>query len=129
MFPIVPGLIADALQRVARGDKGEVQDENDATYAGPFDTSWRIINWANPVRTIHNQVRSWSGNRGIEAGAIGEIDGVRHTILRTRLATEHTDSAHPIGSRIDIGAEGTFVQCGDGLIEILATEPAAIAVT
>ena len=65
---LLPGLLGQALERVARGDPGEAQDEAEATYAGLFEEEWRIIDWSQPARTIHNQVRSWIGLRDIPLG-------------------------------------------------------------
>jgi methionyl-tRNA formyltransferase len=123
LFPIVPGLIAAALERLARGESGDPQDESAATYAGPFESAWRTIDWSRPARDIHNQVRSWSGMRGIEAGAIGEIDGHPLAIHRTRLITGRDYQFARPGSLLAFPEPGTFIQCGDGPIEILQSDP------
>jgi methionyl-tRNA formyltransferase len=78
--PVLPGLLGQALERVARGDPGEAQDEAEATYAGLFDEEWRTIDWDQPARTIHNQVRSWIGQRDIPLG-----HWARSTARRCRL--------------------------------------------
>jgi methionyl-tRNA formyltransferase len=107
---------------VARGDPGEPQDEAEATYAGLFEDAWRIIDWSQPARTIHNQVRSWIGLRDIPAGALGEIDGERLQITKTRLLpvdTEPLEVARP-GTVVHRNGERVVVQCGDGPIEILS---------
>ena len=93
--PVLPGLLGQALERVARGDPGEPQDEAEATYAGLFEEEWRIIDWSQPARTVHNQVRSWIGLRDIPAGALGEIDGETLQITKTRLIP---DGAHEAGA-------------------------------
>src|SRR5919107_975543 len=36
-----PGLLRQALERVARGDPGDAQDEGQATEAGLFEDAWR----------------------------------------------------------------------------------------
>ena len=120
--PVLPGLLGQALERVARGDPGEPQDEAEATYAGLFEDAWRIIDWSQPARTIHNQVRSWIGLRDIPAGALGEIDGERLQITKTRLLpvdTELREVARP-GTVVHRNGERVVVQCGDGPIEILS---------
>ena len=83
-----PGLLRQALERVARGDPGDPQDESQATEAGLFEDAWRIIDWSQPARTIHNQVRSWVGLRDIPPGALGEIDGETLQITKTRLVAD-----------------------------------------
>jgi len=120
--PVLPGLLGQALERVARGDPGEPQDEAEATYAGLFEDAWRIIDWSQPARTIHNQVRSWIGLRDIPAGALGEIDGKTWQITKTRLLpvdTELREVARP-GTVVHRNGERVVVQCGDGPIEILS---------
>jgi methionyl-tRNA formyltransferase len=120
-----PGLLRQALQRVARGEEGEPQDESQATEAGLFEDAWRIIDWSQPARTIHNQVRSWVGLRDIPLGALGEIDGETLQITRTRLVpagTTNQESAPP-GTVLRRDGERLVVQSGDGPIEILAWSP------
>lgn len=69
--PLLPQVLRRALERVARGEPGEPQDEALASYAGFFEPEWRTIDWAAPARTVHNQVRSWIGFRDIPRGRSG----------------------------------------------------------
>jgi methionyl-tRNA formyltransferase len=119
--PLLPGFLGQALERVARGDPGEAQDEAQATYAGLFDGEWRVIDWGQPARTIHNQVRSWIGVRDIPLGALGEIDGETLQIVKTRLVPDEpmTQEPAPPGTLLRRDDERLVVQCGDGAIEIL----------
>jgi methionyl-tRNA formyltransferase len=115
------GLLQQALERIARGEEGDPQDESQATEAGLFEDAWRVINWSQPARTIHNQVRSWVGLRDIPAGALGEIDGKTWQITKTRLLpvdTELREVARP-GTVVHRNGERVVVQCGDGPLEIL----------
>jgi len=116
------GMLRHALERVARGEPGEPQDEGQATEAGLFEESWRTIDWSQPARTIHNQVRSWVGLRDIPAGALGEIDGDLLHITRTRLipAGSNVWQTRSPGTLLDRDDEHVIVQCGDGPLEILA---------
>ena len=115
---------AQALERVARGEAGEAQDESQATEAGLFEAAWRIIDWTQPARTVHNQVRSWVGLRDIPAGALGEIGG-EAAITKTRLLPVETEPREgvPPGTVVERDGERLIVQCGDGPIEILAWSP------
>jgi methionyl-tRNA formyltransferase len=124
--PVLPGLLGQALERVARGDPGEVQDEAEATYAGLFDEEWRIIDWSQPARTIHNQVRSWIGVRDIPLGAFGEVDGETLQITKTRLvASESMEQVSALpGTVLRRDGERLVVQCGDGPIEVVRWSPA-----
>jgi methionyl-tRNA formyltransferase len=124
--PMLPDLLGQALERVARGDPGESQDEAEATYAGLFDEEWRIIHWSQPARTIHNQVRSWIGVRDIPLGAFGEVDGETLQITKTRLVAggPMTQEPAPPGTVLRRDDERLVVQCGDGPIEVVRWSPA-----
>ena len=107
---------------MARGEAGDPQDESQATEAGLFEDAWRVIDWSQPARTVHNQVRSWVGLRDIPAGALGEIDGETLQITKTRLLAGRIHGACPAppGTVVQRDGERLIVQCGDGPIEILA---------
>jgi methionyl-tRNA formyltransferase len=122
----MPPLLRQALERVARGEPGEPQDESQATEAGLFEDAWRTIDWSQPARTIHNQVRSWVGLRDIPPGALGEIDGELRQITRTRLMPAGTREWEPAppGTLLHRDGERLVVQCGDGPIDVLAWQPA-----
>jgi methionyl-tRNA formyltransferase len=118
----MPRLLEQALERIARGEAGDPQDESQATEAGLFDDAWRIIDWRQPARTIHNQVRSWVGLRDIPAGALGEIDGETLQITKTRLLPDRPPERAPAppGTVVQRTGERLVVQCGEGSIELLA---------
>jgi methionyl-tRNA formyltransferase len=120
-----PELLHQALERVARGDPGDPQDESQATEAGLFEEAWRVIDWSQPARTVHNQVRSWIGLRDIPAGALGEIDGETLQITKTRLTPDGPMEHEPVppGTVVYRDGERLVVQCGDGSIEILRWSP------
>lgn len=121
----VPDLLLQAMDRVARGEQGDPQDESQATEAGLFENEWRVIDWAQPARTIHNQVRSWIGLRDIPPGALGEIDGETLQITKTRLVPDEPETQEPLpaGTVLRWDGDRLIVQCGDGPIEILAWSP------
>jgi len=128
LFPqivgLAPGLLRLALERVARGDPGDPQDERGATEAGLFEEAWRAIDWGQPARTIHNQVRSWIGLRDIPPGALGVVDGEALQITRTRLLPDQPVPQAPPGAVVRREGGRLVVQCGDGLLELLAWAPA-----
>ncbi|MGD9858411.1 MAG: methionyl-tRNA formyltransferase [Thermomicrobiales bacterium] len=116
----LPELVGRAISRIAQGDAGEPQDEGRATYAGLFEPEWREIDWQQPARTIHNQVRSWIGFRDTPRGAFGVIDGDRMLITQTRLPKEGAAPlASPPGTVLDRTEDDVIVQCGDGPLTIL----------
>ena len=118
----MPTLLHQALERVARGEEGDPQDESQATEAGLFEDAWRLIDWTQPARTVHNQVRSWVGFRDIPAGALAEVGGETWQITKTRLLPVETEPREvaPPGTVVHRNGDRLVVQCGDGPIEILA---------
>jgi methionyl-tRNA formyltransferase len=105
-------LLPRALERVAAADPGDPQPLEGATWAGHFeDDDYARIDWARPARTIHNQVRAWHltfGLSGLRA-PLADVDGKDVVVLQTRLA--------------DPGGGARRVECGDGPIWVVATEP------
>ena len=106
-------LLPRALERVAAGDPGEPQPVEGVTWAGHFeDDDYVRVDWGRSARQIHNQVRAWAltfGFSGIRA-PIAELDGEEVVLLQTRLT--------------DPGGEARRVECGDGPLWIVASEPA-----
>lgn len=105
-------LLPRALERVIAGDPGDVQPEEGVTWAGHFaDDDYARIDWSHPARAIHNQVRAWHltfGLSGLRA-PVAEIGGEEVVVLQTRL--------------VDPGGEARRVECGDGAIWVIASEP------
>jgi methionyl-tRNA formyltransferase len=124
MVATVPELLERTFARVAAGDPGEPQDESRAGYAALFTDDWREIDWAQPARAVHNQVRSWVGARGTPRGAFGVLDGQRVLVTKTRLVGDGTTSPAP-GTAVHRDGGTLVVGCGDGPLEILAWAPAA----
>ncbi|CAA9570557.1 MAG: Methionyl-tRNA formyltransferase [uncultured Thermomicrobiales bacterium] len=121
---VIPDLLRTALERVARGEEGEPQDEAHATEAGLFEEAWRTIDWGQPTRAIHNQVRSWIGLRDIPRGAVGMVDGQALQITKTRLLPSGEGApAVPPGTVVARSDDSIVVRCGDGLLEIVAWSP------
>lgn len=121
--PALPGLLREALERVALGDPGEPQNEAEASYAGLFEEAWRIIDWTQPARTIHNQVRSWTGFLNSPKGALGEVAGELLQITRTRLLpSSAVDAAvaHQPGAVVRHDGDAIVVQCGDSPLALIA---------
>ncbi len=119
---VIPELLRTALERMARGEVGEPQDEAAATEAGLFEDAWRTIDWGRPARTIHNQVRSWIGFRDIPRGAVGVVDGTTLQIVKTRLLPR-PDAAEPVpvpGTVLEQSPKLIVVQCGEGPLAIVA---------
>jgi methionyl-tRNA formyltransferase len=106
-FEVLPGV----FERLAAGDPGDPQPTEGASWAGLFGEDYATVDWDEPARVIHNQVRAWMLTFGLcpVEGPIAELDGERVKLLRTSL----TDPGE--------GARG--VECGDGQIWIVEAEP------
>jgi len=122
---LIPGLLRVALDRVARGDPGEPQDERLATEAGLFEEAWRTIDWGRPARDVHNQVRSWVGLRDIPRGALGAVEGELLRITKTRpVPAAAVAPPAPPGTVLVRDRDRLVVQCGDGPLEVVAWDRA-----
>src|SRR5215210_5112306 len=124
---LIPELLRIALERVARGEEGDPQDEGQATEAGLFEEAWQTIDWSQPARSIHNQVRSWVGLRDIPRGALGTIEGERLRITKTRLMPSSAGTPVPPGTILVREPDQFVVQCADGPIAILSWQTATEA--
>ena len=124
LIATVPAMMGQAFARVAQGDPGDPQDESRAFYAELFTDDWREIDWSQPARAIHNQVRSWYGLRGTAKGAFGLLDGERVLITKTRLLAEAGANLAP-GATLRRDDGTLVVGCGDQPLAILAWEHAA----
>lgn len=93
----LPGLLADALDAVARGEPGIAQDEARATHAGFPPPEWYEVTWQGSRQSLHNQIRVLRYlNHG--QGPVARFQGQSARIHRTSLTP----------------AEGTRIQCADG---------------
>lgn len=119
---VAGSLLRQALDRIARGDPGDPQDDALASYAPQFEPEWRFIDWNTPARHVHRQVRSWIGDRDIPRGAVGTIDGVAHQIVRTRLSDRRASTSPP-GTVIQRDGDTLLVQCADMPLLIVDASP------
>jgi methionyl-tRNA formyltransferase len=106
------GLLPGVLERVAAGDPGDPQDETLATWAGHFeDDDYARIDWTQPARRIHDQVRAWHLTFDLSpiVAPVAELDGKHVRVVRTSLR--------------DPGGGARRVECGDGPLWIVASEP------
>jgi methionyl-tRNA formyltransferase len=111
MGPVALGMLPRVLERVAAGDPGDPQVSDGASWAGHFGDDYATIDWSQPARAIHDQVRAWAFTFGLSPviGPIAEIDGKRVRLTRTSL--------------VDPGGDARRVDVGDGPIWVVASEP------
>jgi methionyl-tRNA formyltransferase len=114
--PRLAGLVVEllpvALDRIQRGDPGDPQDESAAEYQSLFEPGYEEIDWSRPAAEIVRQVRAWRFGFTLEGeqGALTELDGERVRVVRAALE----------------GPEGRSVECGDGTVWVVETEPVSI---
>lgn len=103
MFPGV-------LERVEAGDPGDPQPEDEGGYFSFFEPEYVWIDWSKPAAEIERQVRAWGFHSYVDGdrGALTGLD--RETVRVLRVSMEPIDSAREM-------------QCGDGSVWILETEP------
>jgi len=106
-------LLPRVFERIAAGDPGDPQTEEGASWAGYFGEDYATVDWSQPARKIHDQVRAWHLTFGLSdvPGPIAELDGERVKLLRTSLT--------------DPGNGARAVETGDGTLWIVESEPAA----
>jgi methionyl-tRNA formyltransferase len=106
------GLLPEVFARIAASDPGDPQPVEGVTWAGHFGEDYASVDWSQPARRIHDQVRAWAFTFGLSkvVGPIAELDGHRVRLQRTSLT--------------DPGANGRRVECGDGPIWVAEYEPA-----
>ena len=106
------GLLPRVFERVAARDPGDAQPTEGASWAGHFGEDYATVDWSQPARAIHNQVRAWHLTFGLAQvpGPIAELEGERVRLTKTSLR-ERPDAV-------------ARVETGDGPLWILAHEPA-----
>ena len=105
------GLLPKVFERLEAGDPGDAQSTEGASWAGHFEEDYASVDWSQPARKIHDQVRAWHLTFGMGAvvGPIAELDGERVKLLRTSLT--------------DPGDGARAVESGDGRLWIVESEP------
>jgi methionyl-tRNA formyltransferase len=106
---VVGRLLPAALARVEAGDPGDPQDESLASYYSFFEPEYVEIDWGCTREEVARQVRAWSfgGTVTGQPGALTDLDGERVRVLRVSLEP----------------GSGRAVECGDGTVWVLETEP------
>ena len=105
------GLLPRVFERIAAGDPGDPQPTEGACYDPQFGADYATVDWSQPARAIHNQVRAWRVTFGSSSvpGPVAELGGDRSRLLETSLV-ELPDAER--------------VEAGDGPLWIVEREPA-----
>lgn len=104
-----PGLLAEVFDRLARGDRGTVQD-GEGEYQSGFEDGYRYVDPTHTAAEVHRQTRAWSFMPPVvpDPGPIFEQNGTRSRLVRTSL----TEAA---------GADR--LECADGPLWVLESTP------
>lgn len=104
-------LLPKVLERIAAGDPGDPQPDDGGTWAGHFGEDYATVDWSQPARRIHDQVRAWGFTFDLSpvVGPVAELGGRRVRLVRTSLS--------------DPGCDATRVEAGDGPIWVVEAEP------
>ena len=105
------GLLPAVLARIAAGDPGDPQPSDGITWAGHFGEDYATVDWTQPARRIHDQVRAWRFTFDLSpvVGPIADLDGHRVRLVRTSLT--------------DPGGDARRVETGDGPLWVVESEP------
>ena len=118
----MPRLLEQALERIARGEAGDPQDESQVTEAGCSTMHGGSSTGVSRHERFTTKCAVGWDCVTSPLGALGEIDGETLQITKTRLVPDRTRSVrqrHPARSCSGTG-ERLVVQCGEGSIELLA---------
>lgn len=106
-------LLPQVFERLEAGDPGDVQPTEGVSWAGHFEQDdYAEVDLARTARETHNQVRAWQMTFDMTdaRGPYLELDGERRLLTRTSLT--------------DPGGDARPVECADGPIWIVSSEPA-----
>jgi methionyl-tRNA formyltransferase len=105
------GLLPTVLARVASGDPGDPQPTDGVRWAGHFGEDYATIDWGQPARRIHDQVRAWAFTFGMSPviGPVTVLDGQRVRVTRTSLT--------------EPGGNARRMDASDGPIWLVSWEP------
>jgi methionyl-tRNA formyltransferase len=109
LMEVVGELFPTVLERLERDDEGDRQADG-GDYFSFFESEYVWIDWSKPAAEIARQVQAWRFHSVVpgDRGALTELDGETVRVLRVSLEP----------------AEGPAMECGDGTIWIVETEPA-----
>ncbi|MGH9346004.1 MAG: methionyl-tRNA formyltransferase [Vicinamibacterales bacterium] len=104
------GLLVGVIDAIAAGSAQETpQDDAQATYAPKVRKEEGPIDWAQPARRIHDQVRGlhpWPHAHTV-------LGGARVIVLRTRVEAP-VACPEPAGTVVHVSRDGLEVMAGDG---------------
>ncbi len=108
LFPLGVESLAEAVELVASGEAPRiVQNEDEATYEGPWEKDIARIDWSKSAQDVHNLIRG--SDR--QPGAWTMLNGGSVKVYGSTRAGEDAGAA---GSVAAVSEEGVSIRCGDG---------------
>jgi methionyl-tRNA formyltransferase len=109
--------LVKAVDALSAGTAREApQEEAAATYAHRLGKADGIVDWSQPAKTIHNQIRGlhpWPH-------AYSDLEGERVILLRSHVETEHNLGRNvEAGQIVEAAGDVLGVQTGKGVLRIL----------
>ncbi len=108
LFPLGVEALAEAVELIAAGDAPRiVQNEDDASYEGPWEKDIARIDWSRSAASQHNFIRGSDRQPGA---------WTTHNMLPLRLYGSSLARAGsgPEGSIAVVSESGIIIRCGDG---------------
>jgi methionyl-tRNA formyltransferase len=117
LFPLGVSALVEAVALVAAGNPPRIeQNEDEATYEGPWEKEIAEIDWNQPAAQVHNLIRG--SDR--QPGAWTTVNGAVVRLYGSTLAV--APSGAP-GSVAAVGESGVTIRCGDGAVQIESARP------
>ena len=115
LFPLAPGLFAQALAAVAAGEPGRPQPLEGASYAPLRTAADRVLDWNKPAAQLRNQVWAWGPQ-----GALATLEGRQWIVKQARVAETGPGAGSTAlpGQVVARDSDGLLVQTGDGLLHL-----------
>ena len=108
LFPLGVDALTEAVELVAAGDAPRiVQNEDDASYEGPWEKDIARIGWSRPAADVHNFIRGSDRQPGAWTTYNGQ------TVRLYGSVRAEADAGSP-GSVAAVDDAGVTVRCGDG---------------
>ena len=118
LFPLGVDALTEAVELVAAGDAPRIeQNEDDASYEGPWEKDIARIDWSQSAAHVHNFIRG--SDR--QPGAWTTLNGAS---VKLYGSSKSGADAGPAGSVAGVSDTGVVIRCGDGgAIEVDTAQP------
>lgn len=113
-------LLVETIQRIAAGTVTPVeQDDSKATYAAKIEKADCVINFYQPAREVHNQIRALSP---VPLAFTHLPDGKLLKVVKSEVSAENFVTI-PAGTVVSLAGGAVTVACGAGAIRLLELIP------